>query len=550
MKLHNNIFNKVPKKFSIVLATLAAVIIPAAVVMAGYGPNRQTFDWNKFDPTKSCTDPSQANGRCGSMDGPVFNSFTNNPAYGDERNFARVAPVVAGQSPTEANFTETANATPGQEYWVRTYVHNDANQNLNGANFDGPSVAHDTRVRVAIAEGVSNGVDVMTYVTAQNAKPDKIWDTASLANNNQVFSVNYVPGSAALYNGVHQTGLPLNDSIVSAAGTQIGYNQMNGELPGCFDYSAYVYVKVKVQAPAIKFDKLVRKDGEASKDWRNELHAKRGDRVEYLLDYLNTGSANANNIVLSDKLPSNMQLVPGTVKWIDSNRPDGTPVPDALLFDPAGVTVGNYGINGGGYIFFEATVKKEVDECIAKNVAFIRADNIPQREDDAVVIIDDCNPVVPVYTCDLLDANSLGNRKFSYTVHYTAKNATFKQVSYNFGDGSTPLLTDKTTVEHTYAADGTYTTKATVTFTVDGVDKTATSQACASTVSANTPKDNCPIPGKENLPKDSPECKTTTTPTTLPNTGTGSVAGIFAATSIAGAAAHQVFSRRRNSRGL
>jgi hypothetical protein len=213
-----NLFKKVPKKLSVSLFVLAAVAIPATVVMAGYGPNRPTFDWNKFDPSKSCTDPSQAGGRCGSMDGPVFNSFINNPAYGDERNFARVAPVVAGQSPTEANFTETANATPGNEYWVRTYVHNDANQNLNGTNFDGPSVAHDTRVRVAIADGASNGVDVMTYVTANNAKPDKIWDTASLANGNQAFSVSYVPGSATLYNGVHQGGTPLSETIASDSG--------------------------------------------------------------------------------------------------------------------------------------------------------------------------------------------------------------------------------------------------------------------------------------------------------------------------------------------
>ena len=543
-----NIFKKAPKKVAVSLVVLAAVVIPATVVMAGYGPDRPTFDWNKYDATTPCTSPQNANGRCGSMDGPVFNSFINNPAYGDERNFTRVAPVVAGQSPTEANFTETANATPGQEYWVRTYVHNDANQVLNGANFDGPSVAHDTKVRVAIAEGVSNGVDVMTYVTAQNAKPTKIWDTASLANGSQAFSVSYVPGSASLYNGVHQSGLPLTDAIVSASGTQIGYNQMNGELPGCFDYSAYVYVKVKVQAPALQVDKTTRVAGTADK-FQDKITAKKTDKIEWRIKYTDAGNDVANDVTIRDTLPAGVTLVPGTIKWTDANRQNQVLQDSALT--QGGINLGNYAPAGAGnisgYITFETSINKDFKECILHNVAYGRAKDVPEVNDDSTVTIENCNPVTPVFTCDLLEANSLGNRKFSYTVHYTAKNATFKQVSYNFGDGSTPLLTDKTTVEHTYAADGTYTTKATVTFTVDGVDKTATSQACTSTVNANTPKDNCPIPGKENLPKNSPLC--VVTPTTLPNTGAGgNMAAIFAASTVAGIAAYQVFVTRRLER--
>jgi len=70
------------------------------------------------------------------------------------------------------------------------------------------------------------------------------------------------------------------------------------------------------------------------------------------------------------------------------------------------------------------------------------------------------------------------------------------------------------------------------------------------------PKDSpecayCTVPGHETLPKDSPDCKEVETPPTppteLPNTGAGSIVGIFAGTSAFGAVAHQLVTRRRKS---
>jgi hypothetical protein len=64
-----------------------------------------------------------------------------------------------------------------------------------------------------------------------------------------------------------------------------------------------------------------------------------------------------------------------------------------------------------------------------------------------------------------------------------------------------------------------------------------------------------PVEGKGNLPPDSHECKEETpetpaeTPTELPNTGVGgTVAGIFAATTVGGAIAHRLVWSRRFSR--
>lgn len=509
----------IPKRYTVAVVTAALLAIPV-IAFAGFGPNRPVYDYNK-----PCNpNDSDKYDRCGSLEGPVFNSFVNTPTYGDERNFARVAEVVDGQSPVEADFAETKTAQAGKEYWVRTFVHNNANVSTNDGQGEG--VARDTKVRVAIAEGTANGVDVMSYVSASNATPGTVWDSATLANSNRAFSVSYVPGSAKIYNRAHQTGLALPDSIVSANGAPIGYDQMNGNVPGCFEFSAYVYVKVKVAAPDLRLDKLVRKDGESSEQWRERVTARQGEKVEYLLEFENTGSQQVNDVVISDRLPNSVELVPGSVKWVDVNRPNGTPVRDDLLFDPAGIILGNYGVNGGGYIFFEATVKNgDLTECEARNVAFARANNVPQQEDDAVVVIEDCQPEQPIVSCDALSARSLGDRRFRYSVEYTAENASLKTISYDFGDDTDALVTDETTVEHTYAEAGEYTTRAVLTFDVDGEEQVVRNDKCMVTVSTTTPE----------------------VPEELPDTGAGSLAAIFTAVTAGATMAFRTVVGRRNS---
>lgn len=161
-------------------------------------------------------------------------------------------------------------------------------------------------------------------------------------------------------------------------------------------------------------------------------------------------------------------------------------------------------------------------------------------------------PQEPVYSCDLLTVTALGDRKYKFDVTYTAKNgATFKSVSFNYGDGQTG-----SDAEHTFAKDGVYKVVATVTFMVNGQERTSTSDACAKQVTVTT--DYCPVPGKGHLPKGSPECEycpsnheiaaddeRCVTPTSLPNTGAGSVAGLFAVVTAAGAAAYRFVLRRR-----
>ncbi len=167
-------------------------------------------------------------------------------------------------------------------------------------------------------------------------------------------------------------------------------------------------------------------------------------------------------------------------------------------------------------------------------------------------------PVTPVYSCDALSVLNLGDRKFRYTLSYTAKNgATLKNVTYDFGDGNSEGPTTETTVDHTYAKDGTFTTKATLVFAVkDSKDVVVNGENCKVTVKSETPKEYCPIPGKEHLPANSPDCKevpeqppvtppTTPPVTVMPATGAGSAfAGLFGSSAL-GYGAYSFLQKRR-----
>ena len=114
-------------------------------------------------------------------------------------------------------------------------------------------------------------------------------------------------------------------------------------------------------------------------------------------------------------------------------------------------------------------------------------------------------PKPPVYKCDSLTASATkitAGQNVTFTTRATAQNgAVLKAYSYDFGDGSKAAA--GATTSHVYAKPGTYTAKVTVTVTVDGKVVTAPGSCAVTVVVSPIP---CPVPGKENLPKDSPLC--------------------------------------------
>ena len=530
-------------------AAVLIILLPSGLAKAGYGPNRPTYDWNKYNPNLSCTNPANDYGRCGSMNGPVFDSFINTPSYGDEEHFNTIAPVVSGQSPTDASYSGSATAIPGKEYWVRTLVHNDANQNTNCLPIhDNPAIndctqvdpgsigiATNTDVRLAIASGTANGVDVMTYISASNANPSVIWDSSTLQNNNQAFNVSYVPGSAVLYNDYHLNGLALPDSIDSASGTLIGYQQMNGIIPGCFNFSAYVYVKVLVTAPALQVNKLVRPVSPANAAWSKSMTANAGQEVQWKITYQDTGSTVDKNITIRDPLPKDLTLVPNSIKWYDAvNR--GTVQPNNAL-SAGGVNLGNYAPSPNdinGELVFDTTISNNPSTCNIVNTGYGRATNIPELSSSATVDISNCNVPTISYACNALGITENGHtvtiNKFDTT---STGGVSFNDAVISWGDNSQNLTTNEVVgSSHTYSGNGPYNITAVAYFNVNGQQVTPKVNNCVAEASFVTP----PTPPI-----------TPTPPATLVNTGpsTSGIVAIFTAASVIGIGLYRWLLRRK-----
>lgn len=112
-------------------------------------------------------------------------------------------------------------------------------------------------------------------------------------------------------------------------------------------------------------------------------------------------------------------------------------------------------------------------------------------------------PPKPVYKCEALDAKKISRSTYEFTTTASAKDgAKIVNYTYNFGDGSTK--NGGKTTRHTYAKPGTYKVSVKVNVRIDS--KTVTAPGTCET-SVTVEKENCPIKGKEHLPKDSPECK-------------------------------------------
>jgi uncharacterized repeat protein (TIGR01451 family) len=321
------VLRNAPKRSSAVFAMIAtSVIVPAALL--AWGPTDR--------PTYTVANPA---------DHITFNSITDNPDYGDERNFVRIKDAA---DTSAGNWQDELTVQPGKEYLVQMYVHNNAATSLN-------LVAQNTRVMATVPTTTGTKVQIDGFISADNATPNKIWDQA-VFNSSQNFNLAYVAGSATYYNNVFgKTGAKLSDSIVTNQGALVGYDKLDGKVPGCFQYSGYVSFKVKAQVAQTAnhtVTKEVSKHG--ANQWVENYAAKPGETVDYLIQYKNVGQAQTDNVMISDKLPAGESYVAGSTVLGNTLHPAGLKASDNIT--GAGINIGSYGQNGGAWIIYSAKV--------------------------------------------------------------------------------------------------------------------------------------------------------------------------------------------------
>ena len=216
-------------KLLVAVPAIALSLALPATTFAGFFPaDRQTYTCSAAQPDGSVP--------CEGADHVVFNSFTNNPVVGDER------PFLAG-SLTSSNITDTVNVKDGDIVTVRAYVHNNADPNKIGET---AAVAKNVRIHVQLPTGSESNQTIVAFISADNANPGTVNDTMQLASTDKM-TVSYVPGSAQFQHSVDGTTQrvdTVDDSVVNRDGASLG------SIKGCFQYSGYVTLKVKVSIPS------------------------------------------------------------------------------------------------------------------------------------------------------------------------------------------------------------------------------------------------------------------------------------------------------------
>lgn len=296
----------------------------------------------------------------------IFNTISDS-VIGSEKNFVGARQCIIQEDgraesadPEKKEWRgNNITATDGQYYIIRLYVHNN---NPNG--FD--AVAEDTRVSFIIPDISATTIEVNGFISSSNATPSEYWDYINFnSEDGTPFHLEYIHGSALLENnGIGLGGLTLSDDIVNAksGGVLIGYDVLDGRVPGCYQYDNFVSIKVKVVYDyEFSVETKVRMADSEDDTWRDNVEVKVGDKVEFQFQYLNTSKYNQAGVVVRDLLPSNLRYVEGSTIVYNGNHPNGVKLDTDDVIN-GGVNIGSYDGNANAYIRITAEV---VDDNLA-----------------------------------------------------------------------------------------------------------------------------------------------------------------------------------------
>lgn len=285
---------------------------------------------------------------------PIFNSITNNPTIGDERDFVRVGEI-------DAEVTDLKNeveVVPGRQYLVYIYFHNNASSTYNDSAHDHSGVAIRTRMANSFSTVLTpeNKGTITSVITADNANPADVWDEAYMTTTTKKVLMHYVPGSAKIYNDWKTNGNTMSTDLFTQEGTLLGLNSLNGVIPGCEEYHGIVTYVLQAEELGGTIDKTVSTDGN---NYSESAKVKPGDEVYFKLAIVNTGDIELTNAVVRDSLPEGLTLVPGSVEL----RANDSTTPDVLSDDisGAGYNLGTIGTGNTVYITYRATVGGDFD---------------------------------------------------------------------------------------------------------------------------------------------------------------------------------------------
>ncbi|MBQ3476149.1 DUF11 domain-containing protein [Candidatus Saccharibacteria bacterium] len=310
----------------------------------------------------------------------TFNSISNGK-IGDEKNF--VGAKVAGATVDTWN-ANSINVEDGKTYTIRLFVHNNSPKGME-------AIAKGVKATFSLPTTVAKSHTIIGYIDSSNATPNRYWDEVTLNASENVY-LEYVEGSAKYNNNEGTFSLP-NEVITS--GATLGYTSMNGEIPGCYQYSGVVTIDVKVHSSvAAKVSKQVRIKG--TKTWSESVNAKVGDEVEYQIEYVNLLSEQVKDVMIRDVLPTNVEYVPNSTYLYNSNYQNGVLLKENTL-TTTGINIGAYNAKGNAYVRFTGKVVDKTMACgnnqlvnwASATVSGSSVENAVYKDDASVMVLKD-----------------------------------------------------------------------------------------------------------------------------------------------------------------
>ena len=303
----------------------------------------------------------------------TFNSITNGK-IGDERNFVGAKLSTDTSNVWKAN---EINVKDGDVVTIRLYVHNNSPKGVD-------RIAEGVSANFSLPTTVAKSHTVIGYLNSSNATPNRYWDEVKL-NSSEDFYMEYVEGSAKYTNSKMGT-VALSNNIINSAVT-LGYEKLDGKIPGCYQYDGQVTIQVKIhKSVTAKLAKTVRIKG--AKGWNESVEAKIGDEVEFQIEYVNLTSAKVDNVMIRDVLPTNLEYVKDSTVLYNSNYQNGTKVVENTL-TTSGINIGSYGVNGNAYVRFTAKVVNKSLACGNNQLVNWASSTVNSKvtKDDASVMV-------------------------------------------------------------------------------------------------------------------------------------------------------------------
>ena len=303
-------------------STKTGLGIAAAAVLATTG-TIVAFAYNSSDPA------NRPEVTCAGADHVVFNSIVDTVCSDvvsplgpnvNEYYFAQISEEGSKE------WHNDLKVEKGKNYQLRVYVHNTAVSDPDGDGKinDESTIAKNTTAKFVsvVTNGQQKNSDgkviagtdyrIEARISADNATPKMVQSEVLLHSaNGQPFKLNFVQAHYySSLNGGTKIG-DLNGAELFGNGAKIGYEKLNGEIPGCTKYSGWVYATFSVEmdeqekTPSLTIEKEV-KNVTKGGDYAETIHANAGDELKYRIYIKNNGSE-ATPVYLNDVMDNELE---------------------------------------------------------------------------------------------------------------------------------------------------------------------------------------------------------------------------------------------------